>query len=89
MSLIRRKPKADTVSSPFIPLRDVALMLCLDESTIRKGKAGTDHFTLIRQGTGERQRIFLLKSEVEAHLAGLINYALEKKEQPVRLVYGT
>ncbi len=86
MSLIRRKPKAE---SPFMPLKEAAELLSLDESTVRKGLAGTEHFTKVRQGKGQKQRIFLLRAEVDAHLQSLITNAIAQKERHLHLVYGT
>ncbi len=71
-----------------MPLREGAELLSLDESTVRKGLAGTEHFTKVRQGRGEKQRIFLLRAEVDAHLQSLIEYAREQNKRSLRLVYG-
>jgi hypothetical protein len=78
MSLIRRKKAgapADAGLEMLMPLREAAELLCLSESTIRKRQAGTSHLTLVRQGTGQRRRIFLVRSEVEGHLKSLIDHA--------------
>lgn len=95
MSLIRRKKKPriiDTLDDfeelRLIPLRKAAALLCLDASTVRKGQAGTEHLLKIRQGTGKRQRVFLLRSEVEAHLHSLVEHARAQKQKPFDLVYG-
>jgi hypothetical protein len=77
MSLIRRKPD-EKPKHTLINLHDAAAMLNLDESTIRKGCAGTAHLTKVRQGTGKRQRISLLLDEVEDHIHSLVEYARSK-----------
>jgi hypothetical protein len=86
MSLIRRKQPEQAVT--LITLREAAEMLRLDESTIRKGRAGTDVLTLVRQGRGKRQPIFLVREEVEAHIKSLVEHARRQKERPLELVYG-
>jgi hypothetical protein len=86
MSLVRRSQEQSTT---LITLKEAAEMLRLDESTIRKGRAGTDALTLVRQGTGLRQPIFLVREEVEAHISSLVEHAREQKERPLKLVYGT
>lgn len=83
--LIRRKPTSTT--SKFIKLREAAQMLDLDESTVRKGRAGTKDLHLIRQGDGPRARIFLLRAEVEEHCNQLIANAQRLKELPEQLVW--
>jgi hypothetical protein len=75
MGLIRRKKagaSADASREKLITLREAAERLRLDESTLRKRQAGTAHLTLVRQGTGQRRRIFLVESEVEAHVREMI-----------------
>ena len=49
---------------------------------------GTGSLALIRQGTGKRPRVFLIREEVEAYIASLIEHARGKKEHPLKLVYG-
>jgi hypothetical protein len=85
--MIRRKPESKEKVT-LITLREAAELLRLDESTIRQRKAGTDSLTLVRQGTGKRQPIFLIREEVEAHIESLVNNARARKERPVKLVYG-
>ncbi|MFL6285725.1 MAG: hypothetical protein ACJ74Q_21515 [Pyrinomonadaceae bacterium] len=87
MSLIRRTPEVKEKVT-LITLREAAEMLRLDESTIRKRRAGTDSLTLVRQGTGKRQPIFLIREEVEAHIQSLVEHARAQKERPLKLVYG-
>ena len=89
MSLIRRKQQSPAQPVTFVKLKDAAEMLQLDESTIRKGRAGTDVLTLVRQGTGKRQRVFLVLEEIEAYKASLVEHALAQKAHPLKLVYGT
>lgn len=88
MSLIRRSKQQRGPIEELLTLKEVAKMLRLDESTIRKRRAGTEHFTHVRQGTGQRQRIFLVRSEAEQHLRQLIEYAKEKNECSLKIVYG-
>jgi hypothetical protein len=87
VSLIRRKPEAKEPVT-LITLKEAAEMLRLDESTIRKHRAGTDSLTLVRQGTGKRQPIFLIREEVEAHIQSLVDRARAQKERFPKLVYG-
>jgi hypothetical protein len=88
VSLIRRKqPQAEPVT--LITLREAAEMLRLDESTIRKGRAGTDVLTLVRQGRGKRQPIFLIREEVEGHIASMVEHARSQKRRIKELVFGT
>jgi len=49
MSLIRKQT--------LINLCCAARMLDLDESTLRKGQAGTESLTQVRRGNGRRQRV--------------------------------
>jgi hypothetical protein len=87
VSLIRRTPESkDKVT--LIPLKEAAETLRLSTSAIRQRKAGTDGLTLVRQGTGKRQPIFLIREEVEAHIESLVEHARARKERPVKLVYG-
>jgi hypothetical protein len=88
VSLIRRTSGAKEKVT-LIPLREAAEMLRLDESTIRQCKAGTDTLTLVRQGSGKRQPIFLIREEVEAHIEGLVEYARSQKVRHVKLVYSS
>ncbi len=87
MSLIRRKGPAPAYT--LITLQEAAEMLRLDESTIRKGLAGTDVLTKVRLGRGQRQRIRLVKEEVEAYIASMVEHAREKQGRALKLVYGT
>ncbi len=58
MTLLSRK--SQTLISPCC----AASILDLDESTIRKGLAGTDTLTHVRRGQGKRQRLSLILEEV-------------------------
>jgi hypothetical protein len=88
MTLIRRRPRPTGSSvATLITLKEAAEMLRLDESTLRKGRAGTAHLTLIRQGTGRRQPIFLLLEEVEAHVASLVANARRLNSIPEAAVF--
>ncbi len=58
MSLIRKQT--------LVNLCCAARMLDLDESTLRKGQAGTESLTQVRRGNGRRQRVsFILEEVVE------------------------
>jgi hypothetical protein len=78
MSLIKSK------SQTLIPPCCAATLLDLDESTIRKGLAGTESLTPIRRGHGKRQRISYILEEVIDLKAQWIAEA--KKPQRLRLV---
>lgn len=58
MSLINRKTQ--TLIAPCC----AALLLDLDESTLRKGLAGTESLTQVRRGNGKRQRISFILEEI-------------------------
>ncbi len=58
MSLIRKQ------SQTFIAPCCAARLLDLDESTLRKGQAGTESLTQIRHGNGKRQRIHFILEEI-------------------------
>ncbi|MBA3693472.1 MAG: hypothetical protein H0W77_08560 [Acidobacteria bacterium] len=58
MSLINRK--SQTLVAPCC----AAILLDLDESTLRKGKAGTESLTQVRRGNGKRQRISFILEEI-------------------------
>lgn len=75
MSLIRRNNR-------LINLCCAAEKLDLDESTIRAGGCGTDGLTLIRRGKGKRQRISLIREEVDALVDKLIEDAKKNKSKP-------
>ncbi|MBS1797817.1 MAG: hypothetical protein JSS81_28610 [Acidobacteria bacterium] len=56
MALIRKRT--------LIKLCCAAALLDLDESTIRQQKCGTENLTLIRRGSGKRQRVSAILEEV-------------------------
>ncbi|MBA3632635.1 MAG: hypothetical protein H0W58_07485 [Acidobacteria bacterium] len=58
MSLINRK--SQTLVAPCC----AAMLLDLDESTLRKGKAGTESLTQVRRGSGKRQRVSFILEEI-------------------------
>jgi len=58
MSLINRK--SQTLIAPCC----AALLLDLDESTLRKGLAGTESLTQVRRGSGRRQRVSFILEEI-------------------------
>ena len=58
MSLINRK--SNTLIAPCCAAR----LLDLDESTLRKGLAGTESLTQVRRGNGKRQRISFILEEI-------------------------
>lgn len=88
MSLIRRKVGCPDAGEKLIPLRAAAELLGLDESTIRKGRAGTDCLTLVRYGTSQRPPIFLIRSEVERFKQDSIDAARRAKTRAESLIFG-
>lgn len=58
MSLIRKQ--SQTLIAPCC----AAVLLDLDESTLRKGLAGTESLTQVRRGSGKRQRISFILEEI-------------------------
>ncbi len=56
MSLIRKQT--------LIPPCCAGTLLDLDESTLRKGEAGTESLTQVRRGNGKRQRVSFILEEV-------------------------
>lgn len=83
MSLIRRKKHqhVEYTGPVLIPLKRAAEILNLDESTVRKGEAGTGGLTKVRQGTGKRQRVSLVLQEVQSHVESLIKHARTSYER--------
>lgn len=86
MSLIRREKRshAEYTGPVLITLREAAAILCLDESTLRKGEAGTGGLKRVRQGEGKRQRVFFILSEVQAHVESLVAHAVSLDERTER-----
>ncbi|MDQ3179158.1 MAG: hypothetical protein M3Q33_01425 [Acidobacteriota bacterium] len=79
MSLIKRQ----TLIAPCC----AGMMLDLDESTLRKGKCGTESLTQIRRGNGKRQRVSFILEEVIALKSEWIEAARGKSQKTVlRLV---
>ena len=58
-------------------------MLDLDESTLRKGLAGTESLTQVRRGSGKRQRLSFILEEIIALKADWI--AAAQKPRGLRL----
>ncbi len=58
MSLIKGK------SQTLIGACCAATLLDLDESTLRKGLAGTESLTQVRRGYGKRQRVSFILEEI-------------------------
>ena len=58
MSLIKGK------SQTLIGACCAATLLDLDESTLRKGLAGTESLTQVRRGHGKRQRVSFILEEI-------------------------
>jgi hypothetical protein len=77
MSLIRKQT--------LINLCCAARMLDLDESTLRKGQAGTAALTQVRRGNGRRQRVSFILEEVVALKIEWIETAQNQKSR-LRLV---
>ncbi len=79
MSLINRK--SPTLVAPCC----AAILLDLDESTLRKGKAGTESLTQVRRGSGKRQRISFILEEIISLKTEWIE-AAQKSHSRLRLV---
>jgi hypothetical protein len=62
------------------------MLLDLDESTIRKGKAGTENLTQVRRGNGKRQRVSFILEEVLELKAEWIRAARKTNGKLLRLV---
>ena len=72
MSLIKKKT--------LINICCAATLLDLDESTIRQGKCGTEDLTIVRKGTGKRQRLSVILEEVIELRAAWIEAEMSKKQ---------
>jgi hypothetical protein len=79
MSLLTRKTQ--TLISPCC----AASILDLDESTVRKGLAGTESLTRVRRGYGKRQRLSLILEEVIM----LKSSWIEAAERPMKRLRST
>lgn len=80
MSLIRRNTET------LIPPCCAGTILDLDESTLRKGLAGTESLTQVRKGMGKRQRISFILEEVIALKAAWIAEAKKRRPEPLKIV---
>lgn len=63
-----------------------ARMLDLDESSLRKGCAGTENLTKVRRGHGKRQRISFILEEIIELKIEWIEAARAKQNRQMRLV---
>ncbi len=79
MSLLKKK------SQTLIPPCCAATLLDLDESSLRKGCAGTEGLTQVRRGYGKRQRISFILEEILDLKAEWIEEA-QKKNRRFKLV---
>ena len=80
MSLIKRK--SNTLIAPCC----AGLLLDLDESTLRKGQAGTESLTQVRRGNGKRQRVSFILEEVLQLKSEWIEAAQKPTRKILRLV---
>lgn len=80
MSLIKRK--SNTLIAPCC----AGLLLDLDESTLRKGQAGTESLTQVRRGNGKRQRVSFILEEVLQLKSEWIEAAQKPTRKLLRLV---
>ncbi len=80
MSLIKRK--SQTLIAPCC----AGMILDLDESTVRKGQAGTESLTQVRRGNGKRQRVSFILEEVLALKIEWIEAAQKPTRKFLRLV---
>ncbi len=80
MSLIKRK--SQTLIAPCC----AGMILDLDESTLRKGQAGTENLTQVRRGNGKRQRVSFILEEVLQLKAEWIEAAQKTTRKFLRLV---
>jgi len=82
MSLIRKN--RHTLIAPCCAAR----LLDLDESTLRKGLAGTENLTQVRRGSGRRQRISFILEEIIELKSEWIETAQYTRGRNLRLVSG-
>jgi hypothetical protein len=78
MSLIHRQ----TLIAPCC----AAVILNLDESTLRKGLAGTESLTQVRRGHGKRQRVSFILEEILELKTEWIEAAQKPQKNILRLV---
>lgn len=62
------------------------MLLDLDESTLRKGQAGTENLTPVRRGNGKRQRVSFILEEVISLKIEWIEAARKTNRNVLRLV---
>ncbi|MCA1623358.1 MAG: hypothetical protein LC778_06070 [Acidobacteria bacterium] len=79
MSLIRGK------SQTLIAAGCAARLLDLDESTLRKGLAGTESLTQVRRGHGKRQRVSFILEEIISIKTEWIEAAQKPNRSVLRL----
>ncbi len=79
MSLIRRQ--SETLIAPCC----AATLLDLDESSLRKGCAGTQDLTQVRHGNGKRQRVHFILEEIIALKIEWIEAARKTNRNVLRL----
>lgn len=80
MSLLKKK------SQTLIPPCCAATLLDLDESSLRKGCAGTEGLTQVRRGNGKRQRISFILEEILDLKTEWIEAAQARSSRRMRLV---
>ena len=80
MSLIKRQ--RTTLIAPCC----AGMILDLDESTVRKGQAGTESLTQVRRGNGKRQRVSFILEEVLQLKTEWIEAAQKTNGKVLRLV---
>ncbi len=80
MSLLNRK--SQTLIAPCC----AGILLDLDESTLRKGQAGTENLTQVRRGNGKRQRVSFILEEVIQLKIEWIEAARKSRKTVLRLV---
>lgn len=78
MSLIKRQTLISSCCA--------GVLLDLDESTVRKGQAGTENLTRVYRGSGKRQRVSFILEEVLELKADWIETAQKQKAKVLRLV---
>ena len=78
MSLIKRQTLISSCCA--------GVLLDLDESTVRKGQAGTENLTRVYRGKGKRQRVSFILEEVLLLKAKWIEAARRQKGKFLRLV---